>query len=208
MDEQKKAINDAIEKTLKELEDAGKPTSFTRAWTSPEGYRYLVQWSNAVLLRYLVRLFTNSLPKAEYRRKSQLDDCARSVVRNMEEGFKRSTTRDYLNFIGYSQGSLEEVKGDIRELNEDTFLPSVPESSLKSVAIDLKDFHESLEEVKGVQRRDTGEYYSQSLTVLYPPLIKVKATDLTLEIFMELIYKTDFLLRKLVISLEKKQHHV
>lgn len=43
-----------------------------------------------------------------------------------------------------------------------------------------------------------------SLTVLYPPLSKVKADNLTVEIFYELINKTDYLLRKLVESLEIK----
>lgn len=208
------------EKTMRELEEIKNPQSNSRSWKDPEGYKYLVPWSNAVLLRFFIRRFTESLPKSEYRRKSQVDDAARSVVRNIEEGYKRTTTFEYLQFIGYSQGSLEEVKGDVRELTEDKFLQSKPGSSLIKIGINLGEFNQSLR-IKGSYRNVKDAKTSSSspltssnpplrdftyrpLTLLYPPLNNIKALDLTYEIFMELINKTDWLLRKLVESLEKK----
>ncbi len=175
-----------IEKTLKEFRDAEmaakKPQQDSRVWTDPEGYKYLVQWSNAVLLRFFIRKFTESLPKSEFKRKAQvypsytglsrlagskqfrgvytrtlssvsgIDDAARSVVRNIEEGYKRAKTREYIEFIGFSQGSLEEVKGDVRELTEDRFLKSVPGSSLAGIGMSLGDFNQSLRKNKGNYR--------------------------------------------------------
>lgn len=203
-----KAVEELIAKTVKELSSLPKPIQRSRTWESPNAYKYLVQWSNAVLLRFLIRLFTASLPKSEYRRKAQIDDAGRSVVRNIEEGWKRANTSDYLDFLGYSQGSLEEVKGDIRELTEDGFLKSSPGSSLKRAGIDLKDFNTALKPspgkigTKGNLKGYKGEYIP--LTVLYPPLKNIRAEDLSYEIFTELINKTDYLLRQLVVSLEKK----
>ncbi|MEK7597783.1 MAG: four helix bundle protein [Patescibacteria group bacterium] len=212
-------------KTMRELELAKKPQSNSRAWTDPEGYKYLVPWSNAVLLRFFIRRFTESLPKSEYRRKSQVDDAARSVVRNIEEGFKRTTTGEYLQFIGYSQGSLEEVKGDIRELTEDKFLSSKPKSSLEGIGINLGDFNKGLKEDKGnlkdiktssnfplissnpplnSSKSPIKDFAYRPLTILYPPLNNFQVSDLTYEIFIELVNKTDWLLRKLVESLETK----
>ena len=101
MNEQQKAIREAIDKTMRELSENKNPVQRSRVWTNPEGYKYLVSWSNSVLLRFFTRLFTVFLPKSEYRRKAQLDDAARSVVRNQEEGFKRSTTKEYFNFLGF-----------------------------------------------------------------------------------------------------------
>lgn len=210
-----------VEETLRELNTPEKPQARSRVWKHPQGYRYLVQWSNVVLLRYLIRLFTNSLPKAEYRRKAQLDDAARSTVRNIEEGYKRSNTSVYIEFISFSQGSLEEVKGDIRELTEDGFLPSKLGSSIQSLSLNLGEFNKALSPLKyqniplkeiigGLQGNKKPEPESDSvflyrpITVLYSPLKKVLASDLTYEIFMELINKTDFLFRKLVESLERK----
>lgn len=214
-----------IAQTMKELSESKNPVQRSRTWKNPEGYRYLVSWSNSVLLRYLIRFFTVSLTKSEYRRKAQLDDAARSVVRNQEEGFKRSTTKEYFDFLGFSQGSLEEVKGDIRELTEDGFLKSKPGSSLASIGISLKDFHEvlipkgKLKETRGeleegssssinpVTSSNTSfksDFVYQPLNILYSPLKNIKAEDLSYEIFLELINKTDYNLRLLVESLEKK----
>lgn len=236
-----------VEKSLKEMNQPLSPKQQSRNWQDPEGYRYLFPWSNAVLLRYFVRLFTESLPPKEFRRKTQLDDAGRSVVRNIEEGFKRATTKEYLEFIGFSQGSLEEVKGDTREMSEDGFLKSKKGSGLKDLGIDLKEFNFSLRrkrqfrgDFKGeLEENDkepsnlsfnpssnvspnssfnvssnyssnnplsspNPEFSYQDIRDLYPPLKKIKAEDLTYEIFMELVNKTDYLLRQLVVSLENK----
>lgn len=205
--------DELIAKTMRELNTPKQPVQNSRVWQDPEGYRYLTSWSNSVLLRYFIRLYTNSLPKSEYRRKAQLDDAGRSVIRNQEEGFKRSTTSPYIEFISFSQGSLEEVKGDVRELTEDKFLPSKPGSSLAGIGINLKDLNTALKnplsssnnplkEIKGKIEDDKFLYHP--ITLLYPPLNKVRAEDLTYEIFLELINKTDYLLRQLVVSLENK----
>lgn len=105
-------------RNLWELNQPEKPKARSRVWQSTNGYTYLVSWSNASLLRVLVRKFTRVLPRSEYRLKAQLDDAARSTVANIEEGFARATTGEYLNFLGYSQGSLKEVKGDIQRLGQ------------------------------------------------------------------------------------------
>lgn len=195
-----------------------QPLNKSRVWKDPEGYKYLVQWSNLVLLRFLVRKLTDNLPKREYRRKAQLDDAGRSCVRNLEEGHKRATTSEYVQFLGYTQGSLEEVKGDSWELTEDGFLKSKPGSSLAEIGIDLGDFHRALlsynhpvassktplKDPKGNLKDVKGKWEFRPLTVLYPPSARVRAEDLTYEIFIELINKTDWLLRKLVESLERK----
>ncbi len=116
------------------------------------------------------------------------------MVSNIEEGYKRPTTKEYLIFIGFSQGSLEEIKGLVRQAYQDGFLKSVPDSSLAKLEIDLK-------EIKGLLKDSKG---NTPLNILYPPLASLKGTDLTLEIFQELINKTDWLFRRLVESLEAK----
>ncbi len=185
-----------VEKTMRELSAVKKPAQ-SRTWTDPEGYQLLGVWQNAALLRVLIRVFTKGcLPRNEYRLKAQLDDAARSVKRNIEEGYKRPTTKEYLIFLGYSQASLEEVKGDIRDARTDGFLPSKPLSTLKdTLNLDLR-VTKGLE-IKGEPTDPTHPYYQ--------PLSTLNPNTLTYEIFMELINKTDFLLRKLVQSLELKQ---
>lgn len=185
------------EKTYRELSQPKKPLQRSRVWTDPKGYQYLAVWQNAALLRVLIRKFTLTLPLWEKRLKAQLDDAARSQKRNIEEGWKRPTTNQYLEYLGFSQASLEEVNGDIRDAKTDGFLKSKPGSTLADIGIDLR-------VVKGVGKgmvkgepTNPGHPYCQ-------PLNTLNSQTLTYEMFAELINKTDYLLRALVNSLEKK----
>ena len=213
------------EQTLKELglkEVNGKlvkdpystlnqPLQQSRVWKDTKGYEYLGVWQNAALLRILVRKFTATLPTlnntlsypSEHRLVAQLNDAARSVKRNLEEGWKRATTSDYLQFLSYSQASLAEVRGDLRDCKTDGFLPSKPFSTLKDISGACGSaVRVDLGVVKG-PRQTWGEPdepthpYSKPLAALNP-------NSLTYEIFLELTNKTDYLLRSLVQSLETK----
>lgn len=50
---------------------------------------------------------------------AHMNDSARSVASNIREGYKRKNTKAYLEFLGYSRGSLEELKGDYEELKRE-----------------------------------------------------------------------------------------
>lgn len=234
-------IQENIDKTFRELAAHTKPQARSRISITPNGYIHLVAWSNASLLRILVVRFTPTLHKSQYRRRIQVDDAVRSTVANIEEGFARPTTKEYLNFLGFSQASLVEVKGDVQRLRQDSLLPSRPGSSLGTVDIDLRDWHEALKasvisrpseptgpssnvlqipvnSSKGFYRsleESTGKPKSalpdgllqiplNSFKFLYDPVDDLDPQALTYEIFIELVNKTDWHLRKLVIALEDK----
>lgn len=188
-------------KNLWELNQPEKPQARSRVWQDPKGYQYLGVWQNAALLRMLIRKFTLTLPLkiplSEHRLKAQMDDEARSVKRNIEEGWKRPTTSEYLQFLGYSQASLEELHGDIRDCKTDGFLLSRPGSNLKAKGFDLRVAKGPSKGLAKGEPTDPGHPYHQPLRTLNPK-------TLTYEEFVELINKTDWLLRKLVESLETK----
>lgn len=217
----KPIIQELIEKTYHELKTPPKPIQNSRVWKSSNGYIFLIPWSNAGLLRILIHRFTDSLPKSLYRYKNQIDDTSRSVVANIEEGFARSTTHEYIKFLGFSQGSLKEVKGDIQRARQDGLLKSIPGAKITDLEIDYKAWHEALkssvisqpQEMTGVvgvkgNYRSLEEFKGKnpltSFKFLYPPVDNLRPDDLTYEIFIELINKTDWHLRRLVESLEKK----
>lgn len=168
--------------------------SETRNWNEPDGYKRMAVWQNASLLRLLIRKHTETLPKSEHRQKAQLDDAARSVKRNIEEGWKRPTTSEYLQFLGYSQGSLEEVKGDIYDAKTDGFLKSIPGATLDRLGFTISALKGK--EIKGEPSEPEHPYFKA--------LDNLRPEDLCYEIFLELINKTDWLLRKTVEALEKK----
>ncbi|MBI4079193.1 MAG: four helix bundle protein [Candidatus Levybacteria bacterium] len=193
----KTIVNELVAKTLKELNAPAQPLQRSRIWKDPKGYQYLAVWQNAAFLRVLIRKFTLTLPLWEKRLKAQMDDCARSQKRNIEEGWKRPTTSEYLQFVGYSQASLEELKGDVRDCKTDGFLRVKEGSSLKDIGIDLHVFKGPLKGQAKGEPTEPGHPY-------YKPLSTLNPHTLTYEMFMELINKTDYLLRALVQSLEQK----
>lgn len=88
---------------------------------NPLGYRYLRTWQQANELFELTEKFTASLPTrhpvtGQYLTdlKDQMIRSARSVVRNIEEGYTRTSTKEYISFLGFSAGSLEELIGDFK----------------------------------------------------------------------------------------------
>jgi four helix bundle protein len=188
-------IQDLVDKTYQELNEPTEPIQTSRVSSTPNGYIFLISWSNASLLRMLVRKYTSNLPKSEYRLVNQLNDAARSVVANIEEGFARPTTKEYLEFLGFSQASLIEVKGDIQRCLQDRSIKSDKTSNLTKIGIDLNTWHEELK--KSVTFK--GDYRK-----LEEFIGKIPVSGLAYEVFIELINKTDWNLRKLVESLERK----
>lgn len=203
-------VEELIKKTYEELAQANKPQERSRMSQTANGYIHLIAWSNASLLRILIKKFTSTLPNIERRLKMQLDDAARSVIANIEEGYRRPTTMEYLTFLGYSQASLVEVKGDIQRCRQDNVLKTISNSNLLALGIRLDDWHNALKQsicadIKGVYRNlKENNSLITSFIFLYNPVDNLQARSLTYEIFIELINKTDWNLRKLVSSLEEK----
>jgi four helix bundle protein len=218
--QQDQLIKKLIQQTFDELNSHTLPQSRTRVSNSPSAYKFLVQWSNAVLLRVLIKKSISAIKSSNSplnspnhaigwklmdRTEAQVLDACRSVIANIEEGFGRPTTSEYLQFLGYSQGSLKEVKGDIERLNQDNLICSKKASVLKDLGIDLKKWNTWCRDPKNTSRllyfplsRNKGEYRI---------LKDITGNAITFEELIELINKTDYLLRTLVVSLESKLHN-
>ena len=199
-------------KAIWELSRPKKPEARSRVWQDPRGYRFLVQWSNAVLLRILAVKWIDFVKTSKESKgiqyinclEAQFLDCLRSVIANIEEGFVRPTTSEYLQFLGYSQASLAEGNGDIERAFQDGLLKSVQGSSLKDLGIDLKLWNDWAK--NPVNNSKLQEFPLKGNKGRYRILKEIKGKDLTYEIFKELFNKTDWNLRRLVESLEKKQN--
>ena len=83
------------------------------------GYKNLLTWKQANEIFQLTEEFVTTLPKYHPETGQKTMDTAdhmlrsaRSGVRNIEEGFSRATTKEYVTFLGFSKGSLEELLGD------------------------------------------------------------------------------------------------
>ena len=85
------------------------------------GYRKLIVWENAYLLRRKVYAITSRFPSIEMRRVSQMRDAARSIKQNIQEGYGKSLG-EYIHSLGISNGSLRELSGDIEDCYDDKLI--------------------------------------------------------------------------------------
>jgi four helix bundle protein len=66
------------------------------------------QWSKDIFQRSLQRPFAD-----DERLCRQINDSSESVMSNMAEGFGRGTQEEFITFLGYAIGSLDETRSHL-----------------------------------------------------------------------------------------------
>lgn len=87
-----------------------------------QGYTKLIVWKNACELRQLIYNITKKFPKNEHRHVSQMCDSARSIKRNIQEGYKRASIGEYMHHLSIAQGPLGELSGDVDDCWQDNLI--------------------------------------------------------------------------------------
>lgn len=214
-----------------------------RQWTSDQGYKASAAWQTASLLRDLTLLWTTEEldtysrtfpyppvtsrtspvnPGTIRRLRTQMDDAARSLVSTFEEGWARPSTKEYLDFIGFSQASLVELHGDFERCMTDGLIKTERE---------ITESYGNIRETRGTNAQVLGspmiraEIPTPSRKFPYPPVAsrkfpstygklqerlreytgkEIQAKDFSYELFMELTNKVSFLFRRTVEGLWHK----
>jgi len=86
---------------------------------NPLGYKVLRTWQQAKEIFEATEEFCATLPSKHPKTgqyltdiKDQMIRSGRSQVRNIEEGYCRNSTKEYIDFLGFALGSLEELLSD------------------------------------------------------------------------------------------------
>lgn len=84
----------------------------------PEGYRKLLAYQKACELQVFTNDFVTHLPKTKtfFDLADQMARSGRSGSKNIVEGWKRNTTKEYFDFLGFSIGAVEELKDDAADI--------------------------------------------------------------------------------------------
>jgi four helix bundle protein len=82
-------------------------------------YERLKFYQDICEIRRFVYKLTEKFGSSHYRLISQMRDCARSAKQNIREGYKKGSIGEYIHSIKISQGSLEELSGDMEDCLED-----------------------------------------------------------------------------------------
>lgn len=96
-------------------------------------FKDLVVWQKSYNLCLRIYSITEKFPKSEqFNLISQLRRCAVSIPSNIAEGSKRTTRKDYANFLSAAEGSLAELETQLL-ISKD--LKLIEEKDFKEVAI-------------------------------------------------------------------------
>lgn len=84
----------------------------------PEGYRTLLAYKKAAAMQRATEVLTQNFPKTKtmVALADQMDRSTRSVTKNITEGWKRNTTKEYFTFLGFSIGSNAELMEDAADI--------------------------------------------------------------------------------------------
>ena len=85
-------------------------------------YENLKFYQDICEIRKMVYLITERFNKSNVRLISQMRDSARSAKQNIREGYRRGSLGVFINSIRISQGSLEELSGDMEDCLEDRLI--------------------------------------------------------------------------------------
>jgi len=96
-------------------------------------YRNLLVWQKSVSLIKEVYAQADKLPKSEeYNLKQQLKRSVVSVALNIAEGKNRKSSKEFINYLNISCGSLAETESILIICNELGFL-ALPEKTMQNV---------------------------------------------------------------------------
>lgn len=97
----------------------------------PEGYKDLLAYQKAAETHRLTVALTSHFPKTKnmFNLKDQMDRSGRSGSKNIVEGWKRNTTKEYFDFLGFSIAAVEELKDDYADIAKGVYpeLMKIPE---------------------------------------------------------------------------------
>jgi len=76
-----------------------------------KNYKELIVWQKSVELAKLIcSISTEFPPEEQYILISQINRCAISIPSNIAEGWSRNSTKEFINFLYISRGSLAELE--------------------------------------------------------------------------------------------------
>lgn len=79
-----------------------------------QSHKDLVVWQKSISLVKEVYLFTSHFPRSEtYGLAAQMRRAAISIPSNIAEGYKRSTTGEYIHFLGIANASAAELETQV-----------------------------------------------------------------------------------------------
>ena len=96
-------------------------------------YEKLKFYKDICEIRRFIHKITSRFEKSHLRLVSQMRDAARSAKQNIREGYTKGTLGEFKHSIKISQGSLEELCGDMQDCHDDRLISSEEFEAFKTL---------------------------------------------------------------------------
>jgi len=136
--------------------------------SNPYGYKNLLAYKKAEELQKKCRQLTATFPKTKtlLDLADQMDRSARSGKQNIVEGWKRNSTKEYYDFLGFSIGAIAELEEDCNDIWKEVY----PELLVIEKIMGKK----GLKGGRGQNNFSVDELKFYPLDESLPPIIKLK----------------------------------
>ncbi|HBR79527.1 MAG TPA: hypothetical protein DEA46_03825, partial [Candidatus Moranbacteria bacterium] len=104
-----------------------------KSYNDPYGYKKLLAYKKAEELQMACSHLTHLFPfsKTLSSLADQMDRSARSGKQNIVEGWKRNTTKEYFDFLGFSIGAVAELEEDCDDIIRGVYPEIIEKMGLK-----------------------------------------------------------------------------
>ena len=79
-----------------------------------QGHQKMIIWQNIDKLDIVVQNILRSIPKREFKMRSQIDNASDSIGANFVEGYYSGSLAEYIRFNRYGKRSLGELRERVR----------------------------------------------------------------------------------------------
>jgi four helix bundle protein len=142
---------------------------YSRLHKKGAAYEKLKFYQNICEIRRMAYIISERFNKTHLRLVSQMRDAARSAKQNIREGYRKGSLGEFIRYIKISQGSLEELGGDVDDCYEDNLISQTEYAKLCELILSADYLsNRYLESLYKMEREGTWKVPRQNLRRQHP----------------------------------------
>jgi len=104
-----------------------------------QSFEEIEAWNSArEFCQAIYKMMTETELKNDYRLKDQINGSSGSVMDNLAEGLGRGGNKEFINFLGYAKGSIQESRSQLYRISDRNYISEEEFKRLKNKTIEIE----------------------------------------------------------------------